>query len=365
VFEPGSTITRLGERTFSACELLRSICIAASVEVIGEYCFHAESPVGTVALEEVTFQDNSKLREIEAFAFARCPFLSYLILPASVEVIDVRCFPVDRDVFSSHFRIDYSNCFFKMSDQYLVDFNKVSLLRYFGYESKIQMNSQIQTIGPYCFSQCASIYSVICGSWSQLRSIEPWAFERCRQLRTVTLPSTLTVLRKYCFLECGALGKVSFAPNSLLTELEEGVFGNCRHLRPIVLPPSVERIGENCFHGCVVCSNVTFASPSHLRTLLSLPPDATCGPIELPDSVEVVRIALRLGNNAQNCRGYTLKFGRESRLRELKFESPEIPNDLWISGGSWHVRPLRVFRSFVHVAAGYLKALRSSVEFTS
>jgi hypothetical protein len=54
------------------------------------------------------------------------------------------------------------------------------------------------------------------------------ASERCRQLKRLTVPSTVAVLGQYSFLDCWALGKVLFAPDALLVELEEGVFVNWR-----------------------------------------------------------------------------------------------------------------------------------------
>jgi hypothetical protein len=290
VFEPGSTLTRLQDQTFADCERLRSICLPASVEVLTEDSFAAASFFGHLFVEDLSFETGSKLRVLERGALSLLWYLKELSLPASLEVIEIPCFPIPwREAQPIKVEIESGNRFFKVNNDFLMDFRGVSLLRYFGCETKIQLSDDIETIGPYCFASTVTLFSVQCSARSRLRSIGERAFEGCRQLRTMTVPAPVTVLGQYCFLDCGALGRVSFAPKALLVELEEGVFGNCRHLKPIVFPPSVERIGAHCFYGCVVCSNVTFSAPSHLRDLFSLPPDVICGPIDLPDSVEVVR----------------------------------------------------------------------------
>jgi hypothetical protein len=68
MFESGSQLTRFESWTFGCLTSLKSICVPASVEFIGEDCFVGRWSSST-SLRQVRFEAGSKLREIEAGHF--------------------------------------------------------------------------------------------------------------------------------------------------------------------------------------------------------------------------------------------------------------------------------------------------------
>jgi hypothetical protein len=82
IFQSGSRITRLGGEVFGRCSLLTSICIPANVKSIGAGCL-----CKCRSLVEVSFEPGSKLTRIECEAFIGCISLPSFVIPAQLEVI--------------------------------------------------------------------------------------------------------------------------------------------------------------------------------------------------------------------------------------------------------------------------------------
>jgi hypothetical protein len=80
-FESESRLTRIEPEAFLFCWHLKSICIPASVEIIGQKCF-----ADCRCLSSFTFESESesRLTLIEASAFSRCVNLKSIVLPSSI-----------------------------------------------------------------------------------------------------------------------------------------------------------------------------------------------------------------------------------------------------------------------------------------
>ena len=81
------------------------------------------------------------------------------------------------------------------------------------------------------------------------------AFADCSNLKSVTLPYTLTDIGDMAFLNCEALEAITI-PNSVKT-IGDYAFGGCSHLRSIVIPCRVKSIGECAFILCSSLKSVT------------------------------------------------------------------------------------------------------------
>jgi hypothetical protein len=86
-FEFKSGLSQIGAESFANYLSLRSICVPASVEFLGERSFSSCNP-----LSSLTFESGSKLTRIEANAFYCCSSLKSICLPASVEFLGERSF---------------------------------------------------------------------------------------------------------------------------------------------------------------------------------------------------------------------------------------------------------------------------------
>jgi hypothetical protein len=390
-FEPGSQIIRLKTSTFGQCIALKSLCIAASVEIICEYCFVTIGSTTGSALEKVTFEPGSRLDEIESLAFFGCILLKSLCLPASVEMITAESF---SDSGLKEILVESTNPFIRMDGPFLVDFPETWVVQYFGNEPEVTIPETIETIGRRCFSSNDAISRVQFPRTSVLSSIRTMAFAHCKGLQSIAFPASVTTLGRSCFWGCTSLQVVSFGDGSELTKIEGEAFGRCDSLKVITFPSSLETIGASCFtscpgleeirfpedsklvaigdrafHGCSglkafhfpplvesvgdLCfgecwslTDFTFSIGCRLRELKDLPPLWT-GLREIPDSVEILRFCGYRDGRFE----YTLHFGRDSKLIQIRAQSqPEgLPCRSFLGVSS---RSLKVFRSTREFARG-------------
>jgi hypothetical protein len=75
-------LRQIGSLAFSFCSALKSIFIPASIEILGDRCFHICS-----SLSEIRFESDSKLSQIGIEMFLGCSSLTSICIPANVENI--------------------------------------------------------------------------------------------------------------------------------------------------------------------------------------------------------------------------------------------------------------------------------------
>jgi hypothetical protein len=342
-FEAGSNLRELDQRALEGFSRLKSLCLPASVELIGFRCFLSPPASYVSSLESLTFEAGSRLRKIGAEAFFSCTQLLSICLPASVSEIDGATFQ-----FSHFVRIDIEagNMNFCVRDHFILDPAQTCIVASFGEDESIDIPDDIETIGPHSFASRACIRSVSFGSRSRVRCIGACAFFGC-YFESIHIPSSVQELGQAVF-SSGRLRSVTFDPTSQLTRIGPGAF-MIHSLTSFCVPSSVEFIGNYCFSGCMDLSKLTFESPSHLRELLSLP---TLCPISLdiPDSVLILRAIIETGYQV-----LVINFGRGSQLKEIHFECYEEEYE----------RFTIVIRAFVGIPARRLKVLRDDGEFES
>ena len=84
------------------------------------------------------------------------------------------------------------------------------------------------------------------------------AFLGCKDLVSVTIPSSVTSIGNYAFSNCYSLQSVTI-PNSV-TSIENDAFRNCYNLQSVTLPNSVTSIGDFAFKSCNKLTSVTLNS---------------------------------------------------------------------------------------------------------
>jgi hypothetical protein len=101
-FESGSQLRIIEQFAFAECVSVVSICIPASVENLEDDCFGGIFPDETdhcdccfrfcISLESITFEKDSKLKKIGERAFPGWISLRSICISASVESIGQKCF---------------------------------------------------------------------------------------------------------------------------------------------------------------------------------------------------------------------------------------------------------------------------------
>jgi hypothetical protein len=400
IFAPGSKLRNLPTGAFVRFSSLKSICIAASIEVIESYCFVEEGRGTFVAptnskLKQVRFEPGSKLREIKPEAFWGCCSLRTICLPRSVELITGATFSG-----SGLHRIEFApqNRFFQLREGFVMDATNTKIVRYCDLKSEVTIPDDIETIGEACFSRWSSLTRITFGPKSRVSLIESSVFRACSGLKSIVIPSSLVslgtrafsrcqelseisfepdshlvrigsfaffdcsllasiaipssveVLEEFCFIDCRKLNAITFTPDSKLTRIQAGAFVNCS-LESFTIPSSVEFIDKCVFELCWSLSKLIFSVPCQLRELLSLPP-TWLGFHDIPDSVE----ELALPMDRTDPFAYELSFGDESKLKQVRTDFVE---SFMLVG--WDVPG----RSLLRISPRSLKALRSNLEFES
>ena len=102
-------------------------------------------------------------------------------------------------------------------------------------------------------------------------AILPEAFEKATNLKSVTIPDSITRIGNRAFYGCNSLTNISI-PDSVTT-IGEYAFHGCSSLANITIPDSVTSIGFSSFDNCSRLTSVTFdhtdgwwVSPSSIST---------------------------------------------------------------------------------------------------
>jgi hypothetical protein len=142
---------------------LESICIPVSVEQISRESFSE-----CVSLQTITFEPNSQLVQIDERAFCGCSSLKSLCIPASVQMIDATAF-INTNI--TKIEVEEGNTHFSLDGDFLVDFARISLVRYFGVGSFVTIGVHFEWLCPYCFHGCKSIETIAFDPGSKLTRI--------------------------------------------------------------------------------------------------------------------------------------------------------------------------------------------------
>ena len=122
--------------------------------------------------------------------------------------------------------------------------------------TSITIPSSVTSLGGYCFDGCRSLTSITIPS--SVTSLGGYCFDGCRGLTSITIPSSVTSLGFSCFSECSGLTSITI-PSSV-TSLGGYCFDGCRGLTSITIPSSVTSLGFSCFSECSGLTSITIPS---------------------------------------------------------------------------------------------------------
>lgn len=123
----------------------------------------------------------------------------------------------------------------------------------------ITVPSSVKIIDAYAFSECEALGEVLL-----CEGIEEIGFRAFAHsgLKTITIPASIKKLDN-AFAECDKLEQVAILAS--IQKLETSTFFKCKELREIRLPDSIRRIGENVFYRCISLNSITL--PKKLRNI--------------------------------------------------------------------------------------------------
>ncbi len=220
------SIKRVGSFAFSRCRVLRTVVMGDGVTDIDSCAFS-----GCAALETVEW--GAGLQSILQEAFKDCTKLDNVTLPERLNMIDTRAF-----------------------------YGCTSL-------SEITIPAAVRVVCEEAFRGCTALRDIRFAAGCEA-TVQPYAFEDCRALRSITLPGTLARLQNNAFPQsrfsrlyitdladwCNVT--LDYACSNPMT-YADAIYFDGEPARDLVIPEGVRRIGTYAFYGCHSLVSVTLA----------------------------------------------------------------------------------------------------------
>ena len=181
------------------------VTIPAWVRALPDFCF-----AGIEGLRRVEFEEGSRCVSIGGHAFAECPDLREIALPAGLKQLGEGCF---RECCSLE---------------------------------SLAIPEGVWVIPKEMALRCVSLREATIPP--TVSDIKDSAFNGCVALRDIPLPAALRHIGANAFSDCASLQEVE-VPDGV-SQLESYAFSGCSHLRRAKLPDSFEALGELIFSGC-------------------------------------------------------------------------------------------------------------------
>jgi hypothetical protein len=221
----------------------------------------------------IEFPTDSRLRRIESRAFSNCQFLHSICLPSLVDTIDGSAF---GDSGICEIRVSEGNRHFRVSGDFLLSFDGRSLIQYFGRDSSVRIDREIEVLCKKAFDVYRDISSIEFPTDSKLRRIESRAFSNCRFLRSIFIPSFVDTIDGSAFEKCEFLREIRVAEDNRYFS----IFGeflvttaDCCLIRyfgrdsAVTVLPEITVLSAASFSGCSLIRRLSFEHDSQLRRI--------------------------------------------------------------------------------------------------
>lgn len=215
-----SSVTKIGEEAFIACDKLHTANIPSSVESIGKTAFGSSGlssitiPNKITILEESVFSNckllttvilPNNLTKICKKAFANSPKLRTITIPDSVEEVEPQSFAgcYGLNSFYGKFASADGRC--------LIANNTLIAVAPAGLKSFVIPNG-VTSISDYTFAVCHDIEEIIIPDG--VTTIGNRVFVNCSNLREVTIPESVTTIGEGCFINTGTSQTIYCKPKT-------------------------------------------------------------------------------------------------------------------------------------------------------
>lgn len=167
-------------------QLVNQLIISENLENISSNAFY-----GYKGLQQISYQENSKLTTINDMAFSECTNLTIVKLPQSLKTIG---------------KYAFSKCT-KLNDITLIE--------------------GLETINDFAFLECTTLENI--DLVNSIKEIKESAFSKCTSLKTITLPENITYLEDKTFYGCLNLETINI--NNSIINVGKKVFFDCEKLQ--------------------------------------------------------------------------------------------------------------------------------------
>ena len=253
----------IGFYTFCGCSSLSDFTFAQGLVSIGSGAFIGTSITKAIIPEGVS--------TLEGYTFYNCAVLTEIELPESLDTLYLGSLDntawynaqPEGVVYIGNFVYGYKGKMPKNTK--LVIPSGITKMAYRN-TFKNQINLVAVTL-PEGFTEIqeASFYG--CKNLSEvilpegITTIQQGAFYGCKSLKEITLPESLETIYGGVFYGCGIervrLPQRLTIVGTILDKKYGGAFENCKALAQVMIPSSVRIVGQRCFYGCTNLNQIT------------------------------------------------------------------------------------------------------------
>lgn len=262
-----------------------TLTIPDGTTVIKPEVFHGCKSITKVILP-------NSVKEIGEYAFCNCNNLQSINIPDAVTTIGQAALSCNNlktvyiNNLSSWLNIDFASF-----DANPCRYGASLILN--GTELRsVTVPSDITVIKPYAFSGCTSITNVT--MHNGIKTIGKSSFWGCSRLEDITLSNIITMIEDQTFYGCSSLKQIVIP--STVTSIGGYAFWQCESLKSINIPNSVTSIGQCAFRGCSTLCNISIPESLSSIERETFRDCSSLESIDLPNSVTSI------ANNAfYNC----------------------------------------------------------------
>lgn len=309
-------VETIGPSAFADCKKLQDVYMGSSVTSIGEGAFYqagceseelrihwgnrGNTPLtwggnlfyGCTSLKNITIP--SGVTEIQNRTFGKCPALTEVTIPATVEKVWCLAFVGggirDEDVYVKRFIINDSTepiyCIDRGSfgmvpssdgDNYAYmgrdiiqksHWDESELFEHdFSNVEELVIGPEVTRIRNRTFS-FNSINSITFSEGSKLTSIGEYAFEGQRHLERIILPDGVTSIGSHAFNACESLEEIHIPTSASFTTIPDAMLSNTA-IESLVIPANVTTIEENALTSTTHLASLTIAASDNTLSFKS------------------------------------------------------------------------------------------------
>ncbi|MBO4659104.1 MAG: leucine-rich repeat protein [Prevotella sp.] len=129
----------------------------------------------------------------------------------------------------------------------------------------VSLPNSLTELGNSAFYSCDALTTVTFPNGSNLVIIGDEAFYECKKLESFVIPSTVTYLGKSAFRYDEKLSSITIPENILI--IQQYCFSNCKSLNTVILHDNITRIEKNAFSSCTALENIDNDFPETLEYL--------------------------------------------------------------------------------------------------
>lgn len=208
-----SGVKRIGAQAFMQAAITK-ITIPANLSEIGQEAFREAK------LTTVSFEEPSKITDMEHLQFLWCYGLKTVTLPTSLKVLGC--------AFNGCTNLETVN---------------------------VPNGAQLESIAENAFTACDKLTNFNFLGSSKLKTIGNSAFADKVKLKEFNFPASVTLIGTNAFGNTPSMEKVTFKDNSAMISFDQGAFSNSG-IKSIKIPASVKSIGKDAFKNCNVLERV-------------------------------------------------------------------------------------------------------------